>query len=343
MTREPCGLNHSWARLSLWSLFLVVSVSVPWQFFHVQMYEYCIRSGSHSSHVARACVIWLWALFLISSTPPFTSSPSSSLWSSCCSYCPTLLTSTMWWTNTLRTSAWGPWHPGRERSSHSLWDQRPLHPRDLWRIHPGVHRRAAVPWWLRLRHHRQDAAWRVPKTSRSLWTRRPVVLSVVVSQSWQNGETRCLLTCHERPRNSETQLWKWTVGTLLEWQREQILADRQAEIRKREFQADYDRKSILKFGEIVDSQREELHCARAEVVHRRDQQLLQGQVLQQKLKLREAHQRSLSEMEELKKFQSSTFDTFARRKLVEDQKTNYIGTFWLNTRIARWSTLYEHF
>ena len=31
--------------------------------------------------------------------------------------------------------------------------------------------------------------------------------------------------------------------------------------------------------------------------------------------------KSLSEMEELKKFQSSTFDTIARRRLVEDQDT----------------------
>ena len=37
--------------------------------------------------------------------------------------------------------------------------------------------------------------------------------------------------------------------------------------------------------------------------------------------LREAHEKSLSEMEELKKFQSSTFDTIARRRLVEDQDT----------------------
>ena len=37
--------------------------------------------------------------------------------------------------------------------------------------------------------------------------------------------------------------------------------------------------------------------------------------------LREAHQKSLSEMEELKKFQSSTFDTIARRKLVEGRDT----------------------
>ena len=36
---------------------------------------------------------------------------------------------------------------------------------------------------------------------------------------------------------------------------------------------------------------------------------------------REAHQQSLTEMEELRKFQSSTFDTIARRKLIEDQNT----------------------
>ena len=35
--------------------------------------------------------------------------------------------------------------------------------------------------------------------------------------------------------------------------------------------------------------------------------------------LREAHEKSLNEMEELKRFQGSTFDTIARRRLVEDQ------------------------
>ena len=72
---------------------------------------------------------------------------------------------------------------------------------------------------------------------------------------------------------------------------------------------------------IVEPQQEELHCARAEEVQQRDQQLLHGQLLQQNLELREAHQRSLTEMEELRKFQSSTFDTIARRRLVEDQDT----------------------
>ena len=37
--------------------------------------------------------------------------------------------------------------------------------------------------------------------------------------------------------------------------------------------------------------------------------------------LREAHEKSLSEMEELKRFQGSTFETIARRKLIEDRDT----------------------
>ena len=41
----------------------------------------------------------------------------------------------------------------------------------------------------------------------------------------------------------------------------------------------------------------------------------------QKLEFREARQQSLKEMKELRKFQSSTFDTIARRKLIEGQNT----------------------
>ena len=65
----------------------------------------------------------------------------------------------------------------------------------------------------------------------------------------------------------------------------------------------------------------EKNFTQAEEVQQRDQQLLQGQLLQQNLELCEAHQKSLREMEELKKLQSSTFDTIARRRLVEDQDT----------------------
>ena len=111
------------------------------------------------------------------------------------------------------------------------------------------------------------------------------------------------------------------IRTLLDRQREQILAECQAEIKKHEFQANYDRRSVRKLSEIIESQQEALHCARAEELQRRDQQLLHERAFQQNSELREAHHKSLNEMEELKKFQSSTFDTIARRRLVDHQDT----------------------
>ena len=104
------------------------------------------------------------------------------------------------------------------------------------------------------------------------------------------------------------------IGTLLDRQREQILADCQTEIKRHELQANYDTRSIQKLSETIESQQEELHRAQAEELHRRDHQLLHEQLLKQNWDLREAHDKSLKEMEELKKFQSSTFDTIARRR-----------------------------
>ena len=95
-------------------------------------------------------------------------------------------------------------------------------------------------------------------------------------------------------RLGEHQSSEAQIRTLLDDQREQILAEYQARIDQHEFQA-----------------------ARAE----EEQRLLQGRLRQQKLEFREAHQRSLTEMEEIRKFQCSTFDTMARRKFVEDQNT----------------------
>ena len=73
---------------------------------------------------------------------------------------------------------------------------------------------------------------------------------------------------------------------------------------------------------MIESQRGEIYRAhQGDERLRRDQQLLHGQLLQQNSELSEAHQKSLNEMEELKRFQGSTFDTIARRKLVEDRDT----------------------
>ena len=61
----------------------------------------------------------------------------------------------------------------------------------------------------------------------------------------------------------------------------------------------------------------ELRAAHAE----EERRILREESWRQKLEFREVHQRILTEMEELRKFQSSTFDTIARRKLIEDQNT----------------------
>ena len=84
------------------------------------------------------------------------------------------------------------------------------------------------------------------------------------------------------------------IRTLLEEQRQTIIAEYREKVSHHELQA-----------------------AHAE----EERRLLQGQLWRQKLEFREAHQPSLTEMEELWKFQSSTFDTMARRKLIEDQNT----------------------
>ena len=144
-------------------------------------------------------------------------------------------------------------------------------------------------------------------------------LSVGQSSSVSERTVRPVGERSGRPAESSSQ--DAQIRTLLDRQKERILAECQAEINRHEFQAEYDRRSLRKLGEIVESQREELHCAQAEELQRRDQQLLHAQLLQQNLELPEAHDKSFNAMEELKKFQSSTFDTIARRRLVEDQDT----------------------
>ena len=75
-------------------------------------------------------------------------------------------------------------------------------------------------------------------------------------------------------------------------------------------------------NEVIQSQRGEIYRAhQGDEQLRRDQQLLHAQLLEQNQDLREAHERSLNEMEELKRFQGSTFDTISRRKLIEDRDT----------------------
>ena len=150
--------------------------------------------------------------------------------------------------------------------------------------------------------------------------------SLLPSQSLSVGHVRTVRPVNELSslrssvranpsRDSENE----QIRILLERQKEQILADCRAEIQKHEFQADYDRRSIQKLNGIIESQRGVINRAHAgDEQLRRYQQLQHEQLLEQNREIREAHMKSLNEMEELKRFQGSTFDGFSRRKLIEE-------------------------
>ena len=101
------------------------------------------------------------------------------------------------------------------------------------------------------------------------------------------------------------------IRILLERKKEQILAEVRTEIQKHEFQPDSDRGSIQELNGIIESQRREIdHTIASDKQLRRDQLLLQEQLSEQNRDLREAHIKSLHEMEELKSVQELRIDEF---------------------------------
>ena len=74
----------------------------------------------------------------------------------------------------------------------------------------------------------------------------------------------------------------------------------------------------------------EFQAARAE----QERKILQEELWRQQKDFRQVHQQNLTEMEELRKFQSSTFDTLTRQKFIEDQNT-IMGIIRKITRIAK--------
>ena len=121
-----------------------------------------------------------------------------------------------------------------------------------------------------------------------------VTRNVIEAHSTFSEDTRIEHTHGQSGKPDERNSSRAQIRTLLEEQRQTIIAE---------------------YRENVGHH--ELHAAHAE----EERRLLQGQLWRQKLEFREAHQKSLTEMEELRKFQSSTIDTIARRKLIEDQNS----------------------
>ena len=149
--------------------------------------------------------------------------------------------------------------------------------------------------------------------------------SLLSSQSLSVGHVRTerlvdefssLSSCsreHPRRDSENEQVW-----ILFERQLEQILADFRAEIQKHEFQADSDRRRIQKLNGTIESQRGEINRAHARRRTTFDEiNFIMNNNWNKKREFREAHVKSLNEMEKLKRFQVSTFDTTSRRRLIE--------------------------
>ena len=145
----------------------------------------------------------------------------------------------------------------------------------------------------------------------------------------------CSFDSQETQRhNSE----KEQIRILLERPREQILADCQAGDSKTRVPGRWRQKKYSKLNEMIESQRRDIYRAhQGDERLRRDQQ--HEQLLAQNRDLREAREKSLSEMEEWKQFQVSTFDTILRRKLVEGSR-HYP---WTHKQDSGWNHLYEWF
>ena len=136
--------------------------------------------------------------------------------------------------------------------------------------------------------------------------------------SEEEGLSSCLSTSVSHYRTVKLVVYR-LVPSAQETQRHNSESEQMRTLH--EFQADCDR-SIHKLNETIESQKEEI-CRghQGDERRRQNQQLLHEQLLEQNWDLREAHEKSLNEMEELKRFQGSTFDSLSRRKLVEDRDT----------------------
>ena len=160
---------------------------------------------------------------------------------------------------------------------------------------------------LRWRHTRRHALSSTSSESLSLFTRRLVCQSVVSlsSSSTSDRTGRPVLNRSGQPgehRSSEAQ-----IRTLLDDQQEQILAECQARICQHEFQA-----------------------ARAEEVQQRDQRLLQGLLLQQKLEFSWSSSKKSHRNGRTKEVSELCIRHYGKTKLHRGSE-HYIETFWPST------------
>ena len=260
-------------------------------------------------------------------TTPFTSSSPSSLWSPCPSFCPSNSSSRMWWTNTLCTFA-------EDLGTLSEYElPTGYEPKDYYIKETYEHNSQESSVEQRSPNYFDYDDVTIGKAFSDACRRRAdhsqeEGLSSCLSSSVSHDRTvRPVVAPFDSQVSSVQEIQRHSsesehIRILLERQREQILADCRAEIGKHEFQADNYRRSIQKLNKTIESQKEEICRAhQGDERLRQDHQLLHEQLLKQNWDLLQAHEKRLSGMEELKRFQGSTFDTICENKLVEDRDT----------------------
>ena len=198
----------------------------------------------------------------------------------------------------VRFREWGVWPFGQQRSSHRLWAQLF---RDQWRVDQ-----------CRSLHHcslrsvkKQDA---VDKTITLL---KNACKSVVVCRSCGASE-KIQVAAQKRSksgffRNDKESRFSLTVKQRFENTSSTPIMTVEVSISWMKWSSLNKDRLIVLLQETNDF--DEIN------------NFFHEQLLEQNRDLREAHMKSLTEMEELKRFQGSTFDTFSRRKLVGDRDT----------------------
>ena len=150
-------------------------------------------------------------------------------------------------------------------------------------------------------------------------------LAVVVDRTGQPAEVRCnsdQFSCDNRSLKSAQiqfpsvthqpkRMINQTGGSV----EERIAEERESSSAQIRTMLDEQRKTIIAeyVGKIL---HHELLAAQA----KQDRKILQEELLRQQQDFREVHQQDLMKQQELQKFQNSTFDEFAQKKFIEDQK-----------------------
>ena len=289
---------------------------------HTLMLGHMHFVGSESRHVIHVHVRLSLSspLSLSTSICPSPSSPSSSF--SCIPRC------------TLRSTTWSPCRicaPPRRGVTTPTTSPHPSKVMSLttWSSTSSTIPRVPSPtlprhrtWtWTTLhsascsqRHTENMPITAIQKACQSV-SRRRLLCSIEQGNLWEKEISVNWFWCHEKHVQCSQQVfWNTQVDKLVD--RPGKLEERNSSNAQIRTLLDEQRQMIIA------EYRDKIGHHELQVVHAEEERwILQEELWRQQMEFREVHQQSLLRWSNYEKFQSSTFDTFARRKLIEDHNT----------------------